>query len=322
VQAVVYRSYGEPEVLSIEELSVPEPKDNEVLIEVRAASVNPLDWHFMRGEPGIVRLFLGLGKPKEIRFGADLAGVVRAVGSRVTRFKAGDEVFGSGRGAFAEMACVPESALAAKPASLSFEQAAALPIAGVTALQALQDKAQVRQGHQVLVNGASGGVGSFAVQIARALGAEVTAVCSARNVETVRALGAERAIDYAREDFAMSVRRYDTIVECVGNRTLRDCVRVLKPKGVIVGIGATGNGTAKMLAQMLGRGFYSLFISQSVKGMIAKMNAGDLETLARMCEQAQVRPVIDHSYPLKETAEAVRYLETMRARGKVVIAVS
>jgi NADPH:quinone reductase-like Zn-dependent oxidoreductase len=319
MKAIVYERYGGPEVLRLAELGKPVPAADQVLVRVQAASVNPLDWHFMRGEPYIVRLMAGLRRPREQRLGRDLAGVVEAVGSQMTAFQPGDRVFGADTGAFAEFACATVSTLARMPENLSFEEAAAVPVAALTALQALRDKGNLQTGQRVLVNGASGGVGSFAVQIAMALGARVTAVTSTRNLEWDGRLGAERMIDYTREDFTAGPADYDLLLDCVGTRGLRDRLRVLKPGGSLVVVGGKpGNwigplaGMAKVLA--LGP-----FVRQKLTGMLARINAADLEVLCSMLASGAVRPVLDRAYPLAETAEAIRYLEQGHARGKVVI---
>ena len=232
MKAIVYHNYGSPDVLRLEEIEKPVPNDNQVLVRVRAASVNPLDWHYMEGTPYFVRLLTGLRKPKDTRLGVDVAGQVEAVGRNVTQFKPGDEVFGACRGAFAEYACTSESALVMKPDNVTFEQAASVPVAALTALQGLRDKGQIQPGQKVLINGAAGGVGTFAVQIAKSFGADVTGVCSTRNVDMVRSIGADRVIDYTREDFTKSGQRYDLIFDCVGNHSLSACRRVLNPKGI------------------------------------------------------------------------------------------
>ena len=302
----------------------PVAADKEVLIEVRAASVNPLDWHLLRGTPYFLRLMAGLHKPKEARLGVDVAGQVEAVGSNVTQFKPGDAVFGSCRGAFAEYVCASESALVLKPANLTFEQAAAVPVAGFTALQGLRDKGRIRPGQKLLINGAAGGVGTFAVQIAKALGAEVTGVCSTRNLEMVRSLGADRVIDYTREDFTQSGQRYDLIFECVGNHSFLACRRVLNPKGIYIGCGGGGPEIKWMiapLAGMIAAQVFSRFVSQSSVGFIAKPNKEDLAFLCQMMETGKITPVIDRSYRLSEISAAIHYLEAGHARGKVVLTV-
>ncbi len=283
--------------------------------------MNPLDWHSMRGEPYPFRLVSGLGKPKEPRVGADVAGRVEAVGRSVTRFKPGDEVFGVSRGAFAEYACTAEAKLAAKPAGVTFEQAAAVPVAGFTALQGLRDKGRIQPGQKVLINGAAGGVGTFAVQIAKVLGAEVTGVCGTWNVELVRSIGADHAVDYTREDFTASSRRYDVMLDCIGNRSLSSCRRVLTRDGIYVAIGARTGRWIAPLPGFLSMLVVSRFVSQRLAPMVARVNAEDLGILRGYLEAGRITPVIDRQYGLTEVPEALRYLEAGHARGKVVIAV-
>jgi NADPH:quinone reductase-like Zn-dependent oxidoreductase len=323
VQAIVYDRYGSPDVLKCEETAKPSPSQNEVLIKIRAASVNPLDWHFMRGMPYLLRIAAGLRRPKDKRLGVDVAGQVEAVGNDVTQFKPGDEVFGSCRGAFAEYACAPESALAAKPNNVTFEQAASVPIAAFTALQALRDKGHIQPGQKVLINGAAGGVGTFAVQLTKSFGAEVTGVCSTRNLSMVRSLGADRAIDYTREDFTKSERRYDLFLDCIANHSLLACTRVLNPKGIYVPVGGSAG---RWMIGTLGRSIVALvlswFISQIlVIFFLAKSRKEDLVVLHDLMEAGKVTPVIDKRYSLTEVPEAIRYLEAGHARGKVVITV-
>ena len=257
MKAIVYQDFGSPDILRCEEIDKPIPGDNEVLIKVRAASVNPLDWKLMKGGPFIVRLLLGLGKPKIKRPGVDVAGQVEAVGRNVTQFKAADEVFGTCRGAFAEYATsqsVPgmKSVLVRKPANVTFEQAASAPVAALTALQGLRDKGRIQHGQRVLINGAAGGVGTFAVQLARSFGANVTGVCSTRNADTVRSIGADRVIDYTKENFTQSGQRYDLVLDCVGNRSLSACRRVLNPKGILVMVGAPNDiPVTSLLARLI-----------------------------------------------------------------------
>lgn len=320
MKAIVHRCYGKADVLRYEDVAIPQPGDHEVLVEVRAVALNPLDWHYMTGTPYIMRLESGLGRPKSDRLGVDFAGIVAAVGPEVTRFKPGDEVLGSRFGAFAEYAIVAEDrALVPKPSRLGFEQAAAVPVAAITALQGLRDKGRVQPGDKVLINGASGGVGTFAVQIAKALGAEVTGVCSTRNVELVRSLGADHVIDYKHEDFTRGDRRYDVIIDNVGNHPLRAVRRVLEPDGTYVMIG--GPKDDPWLGPVLGflkAPLMSRVSSQQFAVLLAEMNAADLEVLNSMIESGQVTPVIDRTYPLQEIPAAIAYLETRRARGKVV----
>jgi NADPH:quinone reductase-like Zn-dependent oxidoreductase len=321
MKAIVYQTYGPPDVLRCEEIEKPSPRDDEVLIKVCAASVNPLDWHFMRGSPSFARLFMGLRKPKSPRMGADVAGLVEAVGKNTANLKPGDAVFGTCRGAFAEYVCAPESTLAKNPRDVVFEQAASAPIAGLTALQALRDKAHVQPGQEVLINGAAGGVGTFAVQMAKCLGAEVTGVCSARNVEMILSLGADHVIDYTREDVTHSDRQFDAILECVGNLPFSACRRILNSKGTYVGVGGGGPDTSGMsiLAGIFKNTVLSWFASQKVAGILAKSNPADLTTIGELIKAGKVKPVIDRRFRLQDVPEAIRYLEKGHARGKVVI---
>jgi NADPH:quinone reductase-like Zn-dependent oxidoreductase len=324
MHAIVYRRYGTPDVLQYTEIEKPFPAAGQVLVKVHAASVNPYDWHFLRGTPGFLRLFAGLSKPKFPRLGADAAGVVEAVGPETSNLKPGDRVFGVCKGAFAEYACGKESELALIPPGIGFEQAASVPIAGVTSLQGLRDCGLVKAGQAVLINGASGGVGTFAVQIAKALGATVTGVCSARNAEMVRSLGADSVIDYAQEDFTRSDRRFDVIFDLVGTQPLHAIRRALTPRGIFVGCGGGGPdkpGT-ELLAAMLGRAIAAQFSSQKLTGVLAKINTGDLNVLGRMLSSGAVKPFLSQSYSLKDTAAAIRHVETCHARGKVTIAVA
>lgn len=323
MKAIVYREYGAPEVLKYEEIEKPVAAENEVLIKVVAASVNPLDWHFIRGTPTPMRLGLGLTRPKIPRVGADVAGVVEAAGKAVTRFKPGDAVFGTCRGAFAEYACAPEASLAIKPENVTFEQAAAAPIAGLTALQGLRDKAHLAGGQKVLVNGASGGVGSFAVQMAKAMGAEVTGVCSTANVAMVRRLGADRVIDYTRDDFITDDMFYDAVFDTVGNRPIDALRRVMAPKSVCIGIagGRPGDSMLSLVPRMLAGMASSWFSGQKFAMLIAKANGEDLAALGRLMAAGKVTPVIDRCYKLSEVPAAVRHVETGHARGKVVVTV-
>jgi NADPH:quinone reductase-like Zn-dependent oxidoreductase len=326
MKAIVYHSYGGPDVLRLEEIEKPVPKDDELLIKVRAASVNPLDWHYMEGMPYLVRLMgFGLVAPKDIRLGVDYAGTVEAVGKNVTQFKPGDEVFGGRTGAFAEYVTVRASGdLVLKPSNLTFEQAAAVPIAGITALQAIRDAGKVGPGQKVLINGASGGVGTFAVQIAKAYGAEVTGVCSGRNVDMVRSIGADHVIDYTKEDFTQSGQRYDVIVDNVGNRSLLAVRRLLVPRGKLISIGGGGPNDGHWigtLARPLRALVLSRFVSQDMRMMLADITPQDLTVLRDLMQAGKVTPVIDRRYKLNELPEAIRYLEAGHARGKVVIAV-
>jgi len=323
MKAIVYDHYGPPDVLRFEEIEKPKPADDQVLIQVRASSVNPYDWHFIRGTPSLLRLFAGLRAPKSRHLGADVAGVVETVGRNVTSFKAGDAVFGTAKGSFAEYVCAPESTLALKPENMAWEQAASVGIAGVTALQGLRDKGKIVSGQRVLINGAAGGVGTFAVQIAKALGARVTAVCSTRNIEFVRSIGADDAIDYTREDFIHGNRRYDVFFDLVGNNPLPACLRVLEPRSIYIGCG--GGGPDRRTIELLGSILHSLvlgpFTTRKLPGLLAKVNTADLNVLAELMRSGKVTPVLDHTYALKETADAIRYIEQGHARGKVAITV-
>ena len=320
MNAITYRAYGSPDVLRYEDIERPTAGAGEVLIKVHAASVNPLDWHFMRGLPYFVRLMTGPRKPKTARLGVDVAGRVEAVGANVTRFKPGDAVFGACRGAFAEYACAPESALAMKADPVTFEQAASVPIAASTALQGLRDKGHLRAGQNALINGAAGGVGTFAVQIAKWLGAHVTGVCGTRNVALVQSIGADRVIDYTAEDFTDGTQRYDLIFDCVGNHSLSACRRVLTPKGIYVAAGApSGRWMIGPLVGAMTALVLSRFTSQKAVGFVASVNRDDLKIVHDLIETRRITPVIDRHYALRDVPQAVRYLEEGHARGKVVI---
>jgi NADPH:quinone reductase-like Zn-dependent oxidoreductase len=325
MKAVVYCEYGPPDVLKIEVVEKPAPGDGQVLVRVRAAAVNPLDWHYVRGTPYVMRLGAGLRKPKVTRLGVDFAGTVEAIGRNVKRFAPGDDVFGVRMGALAEYVSVREDrGVAPKPAGLTFEQAASIPVAAVTALQGLRDKGRLRPGQRVLINGASGGVGTFAVQIAKSFGAYVTGVCSTRNVEMVRSLGADRVVDYTREDFAATERDYDLILDNVGNRSLSECRRVLKTGGVYVLIGGGGPADHRWIGPLgrLVRMFAaSPFVSQEMGAMLAEVTGDDLDVLRDLVQAGKLTPVIDRRYRLEEAAEAIRYLEEGHARGKVIVTV-
>ena len=321
MRAAIYNRYGPPDVVHIRDVEEPTPKEDEALIKVRAASINPLDWHFMRGTPYLVRLMTGLRKPKITRLGVDVAGQVQAVGRNVTEFGPGDEVFGTCRGALAEYACTSESTLVMKPENVTFEQAAAVPVAAFTALQGLRDKGQVQAGQKVLINGAAGGVGTFAVQIAKWFGADVTGVCSSRNLEMVRNIGADRAMDYTREDFTTSGQRYDLIFDLVGNHSLSAFRRVLKPRGIYIGAGGGGPEVHSLdvLAGAIETLVLSLFVSEKLVTFLARANKKDLTTICEFIKNGTVTPVIDKRFPLSGVPEAIRYLEQGHARGKVVI---
>jgi NADPH:quinone reductase-like Zn-dependent oxidoreductase len=318
MKAIVYHNYGSPDVLQCEETEKPTAADNEVLIKVRAASVNPLDWHSMRGKPYFIRIMTGLRKPKVTRPGVDVAGQVEAVGRSVTQFKPGDEVFGVGRGAFAEYVCGIEDKLALKPANISFEDAAAVPVAAISALQGLRDKGRIRPGQKVLIDGASGGVGTFAIQIAKSFGAEVTAVCSTRKLDTARSIGADHVIDYTREDFTRSGQRYDLILAANAHHSIFDYRRALSRDGVYAIVG--GGGVQMLQAILLGP-LLSLIGSKKMRIVPAKINKKDLVLLKDLLETGKVVPVIDRRYSLSDVAEALRYLGEGHAKGKVVITV-
>ncbi len=322
MNAILYRCYGPPEVLKLEQAPKPVPEDDQLLVRVHASSVNPLDWHYMRGEPYIMRMQAGFGAPKDARMGVDFSGSVEQVGKSVTRFKVGDEVFGGASGAFGEYVTVRESrGVAKKPANVTHEQAAAVPIAAITALQALRDQGQLKSGMKVLVNGASGGVGTYAVQLAKVMGANVTGVCSTRNVAMVAGLGADRVYDYKNVDFVAKGDRYDLIIDTVGNRDLRDLQKVLEPGGTAVVVGGPPGawlGGLKIPLKIL---FYKPFADGEFKFFLAKLDQKDLEYLASLMESGRLKSVIDKTYPLAEVSAAVGYVEEGHARGKVVIKV-
>src|SRR6266568_4366253 len=326
MRAIVYCDYGLAN-LKLEDVEKPVPNDDQVLVKVRAASVNPYDWHFIEGTPYLMRAMgVGLRKPKDTRLGVDFAGTVEAVGKNVTQFKPGDEVFGGRGGAFAQYVCPRATrAVALKPASASFEDAASVNIAGITALQAVRDKGKVQLGQKVLINGASGGVGTFAVQIAKSLGADVTGVCSTRNVDLVKSLGADHVIDYTKEDFTKGAERYDVMLDNVGNHSLSECRAVLTPNGKYVLIGGGGadeQGFLGGLGKALWAMVFSKFVNQQMGMMMADANGKDLTILADMMESGKLKPVIDRTYKsLAEIPDAIRYLEQGHARGKVVITV-
>ena len=325
MKAIVYCDYGLAN-LKLADVKKPTPTDDQILVKVRAASVNPYDWHFIEGTPKIMRMMgVGLRKPKDTRLGVDFAGTIESVGKNVTQFKPGDDVFGGRGGAFAEYVCRrAEGAVALKPASITFEQAASVNIAGVTALQALRDKGKVQPGQKVLINGASGGVGTFAVQIAKSFGADVTGVCSTRNVDLVRSLGADHVIDYTKEDFAKGTERYDIILDNVPNHSLSECRHILNPKGKYVMIGGGGPNDSPWVGPF-GRVIHALvispFISQKMGMMMADPSQTDLAILGDLMQSGKMKPVIDRTYKLSEVPEAIRYLEEGHARGKVIITV-
>jgi NADPH:quinone reductase-like Zn-dependent oxidoreductase len=325
MKAIVYTKYGSPDVLQFKDVEKPTPKDNEVLVQIHAASANPADWHTMRASPFLARLVNGFFKPKNSRLGADVAGRVEAVGRTVTQFQVGDDVFGcmslNEMSSFAEYVCANENAaLALKPANMTFEQAAAVPLAATTALQGLRDKGQIQSGQKVLINGASGGVGTFAVQIAKSFGAEVTGVCSTRNLDMVRSIGADHVIDYTREDFTNNGQQYDLIYCAVGNRSTTDYMRALNPQGVCVIAGFTN--LRLLFEHMILGPFRSKAGGKRVGQMdTAKANQKDLAFLKELLETGKIKSVIDRCYPLAEVPDALRYLEEGHAQGKVVITV-
>ena len=325
MKAIVYCDYGLAN-LKLADIAKPTPTDDQILVKVHAASVNPLDWHFIEGTPKIMRVLgVGLRKPKDPRLGVDFAGTVETVGKNVTQFKPGDEVFGGRDGAFAEYVCPrADRAVTLKPANISFEQAASINIAGITALQAVRDKGKVQPGQKVLINGASGGVGTFAVQIAKSFGAEVTGVCSTRNLEMVRSLGADHVIDYTKEDFTKGAERYDAVLDNVPNHSLSECRRILNPQGKYVMIGGGGPNDNRWIGPF-GRLIQALvvspFVSQKMGMMMAELKKSDLAILGDMMQSGKVKPVIDRTYKLSDLPEAIRYLEEGHARGKVVITV-
>jgi NADPH:quinone reductase-like Zn-dependent oxidoreductase len=323
MKAVVYRCYGGPQVLHVEQVPKPVPADDQLLVRVHAAAVNPLDWHYMRGVPYIMRLESGFFRPKDQRLGVDFAGTVEAVGKGVTSFKPGDEVFGGRGGAFAEYVVVKASRnIQLKPERITFEQAAGVPIAAVTALQALRDKGELQEGQKVLINGASGGVGTFAVQIAKAFGAEVTGVASTRNVELVRSLGADHVIDYTKQDFTQGDVIYDLVVDNIGNHSFDDIRRVLKPEGRYVMIGSNDKGRwLGALSTPLKAKIRAPFVSQEALFLLADIKPIDLVFLAGLMTAGKVTPVVDRTYPLADVAKAIEYVETGRARGKVILSV-
>jgi NADPH:quinone reductase-like Zn-dependent oxidoreductase len=323
MKAIVHRCYGSPDIIRLEDIPKPIAQDDEILVRVHAASVNPLDWHYLEGTPYLVRMDGGFGKPENPRLGVDFSGTVEAVGKNVTHFKAGDEVFGGKFGALAEYVAVREArAVALKPANVSHEQAAAVAIAGITALQGLRDKGHIHAGQNVLVNGASGGVGTFAVQIAKSFGANVTGVCSTQNVELVRSIGADHVIDYTLEDFTQGTLRYDLILDNVSTHSLLDYKRVMSPNGVYVMIGSTDPGHwFGWLVKPVEAWLLSPFTGQKFGMILAELDKADLAILGGLMESGKVTPVIDRTYKLSEAAEALRYLEKGHARGKVVVTV-
>jgi NADPH:quinone reductase-like Zn-dependent oxidoreductase len=319
LKAIVRTEYGSPDVLRLQEIDKPDPKDNQVLVKVYAASVNPIDWHLLRGVPYLIRLMgFGFFKPKQQILGIDVAGRIEVVGKDVTQFKAGDEVYGAGIGSFAEYSCARENRLALKPANLTFEQAAAVPVAGLTALQALRDHGRIRNGQRVLINGASGGVGTFAVQIAKALGAHVTGVCSGKNLEMVRSLGADQVIDYTKEDFWASGIEYDLIVDNAAFQPLSKSLRALKTTGIYIGISGTSSSISALKSLIFSPILAKMKGSKAVS-FLADVNQADLINMNKLFESEKVVPVIDRKCSLGETPEAIRYVEEGHTRGKVII---
>jgi NADPH:quinone reductase-like Zn-dependent oxidoreductase len=323
MKAVVHNTYGSPDVVQLEEIEKPDVADDEVLVRVRAASVNPADWYGVSGTPYLGRVAMGLRKPKSNRLGVDFAGTVEAIGRDVTQFRPGDEVFGGKSGAFAEYVCVrADGAVVSKPANVTFEEAAAVPVAALTALQGLRDKGQLQPGQKVLINGASGGVGTFAVQIAKALGAEVTGVCSTRNVDLARSLGADHVIDYTHQDFTRNDRSYDLMLDVAGSRPWSECRRVLNPEATLVIVGAPkGNRLMGPLSRIVRLRLAALRGSQKAVFFIAKFNKPDMAVLRELLEAGKVNPVVDRRYELSEIADALRYLGEGHAQGKIVITV-
>jgi NADPH:quinone reductase-like Zn-dependent oxidoreductase len=317
LKAILYAKYGSPDVLQLKEVEQPTPDDDEVLIKIHAASLNAYDWHFLTADIFLVRLMGGgLLKPKDTRLGADMAGRIEKIGSNVKQFQPGDEVFGMVKGAFAEYACAPERSLVSKPINASFDQAAALPMAAITALQGLRDEGQIQAGQKVLINGASGGVGTFAVQIAKSFGAEVTAVCSTNNLEQARSIGADHVIDYTEEDFTKNDQHYDLIFAANGYHSLSDYKRALTPRGIYVMAGGT---MAQIFQSILLGSLMSENGGRKMGGVSAKSNQNDLLQIKELFEAGKIESVVDRKYPFSETAEALRYLGEGHARGKIVI---
>jgi len=325
MKAIVYQGFGSPDILIYGEIDKPIPGSEEVLIKVCAAAVNPLDWKLMKGGPFIVRLLLGLCKPKLKRPGVDVAGQVETVGRNVTQFKPGDEVFGTCHGAFAEYSTSRsmtgmKSVLVRKPANVTFEQAASAPVAALTALQGLRDRGRIQQGQRILINGAAGGVGTFAVQVAKLFGANVTGVCSTSNVDMIRSIGADSVVDYTKEDVTKSGQCYDLVLDCVGNHSFSEWRRVLNVKGILVGVGAPADViVSQLLAGLIGALVRSAFVSQKIAIFIAKVNQADLSILGELMATGKVTPVIDRRYRLSEAREAFRYAAEGHTRGKVII---
>jgi NADPH:quinone reductase-like Zn-dependent oxidoreductase len=320
VKATVQASYGSPEVLQLKDIDKPDVKDDEVLVRVRAAAVNIGDWHLLRGVPYVMRLVTGLRGPRREIPGLDIAGEVEAIGRNVKQFELGDEVFGWCKGAFAEYACAAESNLLARPANLTFEQSAAVGDSAFTALNAVRDQGKVQPGQRVLINGASGGVGTFAVQIAKSFGADVTGVCSSRNVELVRSIGADQVIDYTKEDFTRAEQRYDVILDMVGNRSLADCRRALTPRGTYVVVGVADLGRWLGLGRQAKVLMLAPFVRQRMRVFVVRHNSDDLAVLKDLVEAGKVAPVIDSRYTLSDVPDALRHQGEGHTRGKIVIA--
>ncbi len=323
MKAIVYNEYGSPDdVLELKDIDKPVVKDGEVLVRVRAASANPYDWHFVRGEPYFMRLLVGLRAPKRNSLGVDFSGVVEAVAQDVTAFKPGDEVYGMCDGAFAEYLCAPEAEIAPKPRTLGFDLAAAVPLAALTALQGLRDRGQLRPGDRVLIIGASGGVGTFAVQLAKDFGGHVTGVCSTRNLEMVRSLGADEVIDYTRQDFAVAGEKYDVIFQLGGKHSPSHCRRALTPRGrLVLSSGDSDRTWIGPMDRIIKAAALSPFVSQTLARLDVKRSSPDLEKLAGLIDDGRLKPVIDRSYALEAAAEAVRYVEQGHARGKVLVGI-
>ena len=323
MKAIVYYEYGSPDVLQFKEVEKPAVRADSVLVRVHGSAANPYDWHFIRGEPYFMRLMFGLRAPKRNALGVDFSGVVEEVGQEVTAFKPGDEVYGMCDGAFAEYLCAPESEVTLKPKSLGFDLAAAVPLAGLTALQGLRDSGRLRPGQRVLIIGASGGVGTFAVQIAKDLGAHVTGVCSTRNLEMVRSLGADEVIDYTRQDFAEGSAKYDVIFQLGGMHSPSYCRRALTPQGRLVLSSGDSDGVwIGPMDRILKAAVLSPFVSQTLVVLDVKRSKADLETLAELIDAGKLKPVIDRTYSLEEVSEAVRYVEQGHAQGKVLIGIN
>jgi NADPH:quinone reductase-like Zn-dependent oxidoreductase len=322
LKSIIRTIYGSPDVLELRDIDRPTPKENQVLVRVHAASVNPLDWHILRGTPILIRLMgFGLFKPKSQILGADIAGRVEAVGTNVTKFKIGDEVFGAGIGGYAEYACMRDDKIVSKPANLTFDQAAAVPVAGLTALQGLRDHGKIRSGQDVLINGASGGVGTFAVQIAKAYGARVTGVCSTKNLEMVQSIGADEVIDYTKEEFWKSGKKYDLIVDTAAFQSIRESLRALTPTGTYVLAGGGSMSTPGILLSLILNPLISLIEKRRLVTFIASVKQADLVVLRELLEAGKIVPVIDQTFTLSEVPDAIRYVEKGHARGKVIITV-